>query len=263
MFFKKLLSPFVKSKKPYVPWNKGISVGSKKPIEFDEANQIMTNLERMRKWRDLALFSCGFDTMLRGIDLLSLKVSDVQNIHGEIKNNLTVRQHKTGNGVLVCLTEHTQRVLKKWIKLANLRDTDYLFFSERGTPDKPITTDHLRRLVKGWVKVIGLDPKEYSSHSLRRSKVNILDTGEISEVTEIRDLLGHKHLSSTQHYLKKNLHKALEAARQIELGKELETTPDIVAIRKALQILSSACLGNVRRSEKILPTQLKTLVDFP
>ncbi len=244
MFLKKLLSPIFKPKKPYIPWNKGIAVGPKKPLSFEEANQIRDNLENAKKWRDLALFCCGFDTMLRGIDLLSLKVSDVQTIHGDIRNNLPIRQHKTGHSVLVGLTEYTQQVLQSWITHAGLRKVDYLFFSERGIPDRPITTDHLRRLIKGWVKDIGLDPKEYSSHSLRRSKVNILDASALSKPVEIRDLLGHRHLSSTDHYLASNRHKALEIARSVQLGKELKTGPDLIVIRKALQTLSHACLKN-------------------
>ena len=240
MFIKKLLSPFFKPKKTYIPWNKGLAVGAKKPLTLDEANRIKTHLEKEKKWRDLAIFSCGFDTMLRGIDLLHLKVSDVQNVHGDIRKELPVRQHKTGHGVLVGLTEYTQRTLKEWIRHANLKSSDYLFVSERGIQNRPITTDHLRRLIKSWVREIGLDPKEYSSHSLRRTKVSILHNGGLSKTEEIRNLLGHRHLSSTQFYLDTSRHQALNTARQIQLGKQLTPAPNSILIKQALETLSKA-----------------------
>src|SRR5262249_54700949 len=53
--------------------------------------------------RDLALFSMGIDTMLRGDDLLGLKVEDVTDHTGEVVEQCTIGQQKTGKSTVVAL----------------------------------------------------------------------------------------------------------------------------------------------------------------
>jgi integrase len=60
-----------------IPWNKEKSVGQKalfSPCDVQTIKQILGNAGHLH---DLALFSMGIDTMLRGADLLALKVEDV------------------------------------------------------------------------------------------------------------------------------------------------------------------------------------------
>jgi len=219
MFLKKLLSPFL-SKEKFVPWNKGRTVGQKKPLTLKQANKIKSNLERQNKLRDLALFSCAFDTMLRGVDLLSLKVSDVQDSNGNIRNEFFVRQKKTDKGIQVGLTPFSQNILKSWIIISELKACDFIFIHQRGQNKHVITTDHYRRLIKGWVKAIGLDPSDYSTHSMRRSKAVM-----IYEVTKridvIKSLLGHQSLSSTYYYLNTSHLDALKLAREFHFNDRL------------------------------------------
>lgn len=72
------------------PWNKGRSVGQKTPFSPSQAQIIKQLLENEGNLRYLALFSVAIDTMLRGIDLLALKVEDVINHEGEVVEQLTV-----------------------------------------------------------------------------------------------------------------------------------------------------------------------------
>jgi hypothetical protein len=41
------------------PWNKGLLVGQKKPLQPKHVWSIRIRLEIARKWRDLALFNTG------------------------------------------------------------------------------------------------------------------------------------------------------------------------------------------------------------
>lgn len=203
-------------RKKFVPWNKGKTVGQKRPFTIEQANQIKQQLERRNKLRDLALFSVAFDTMLRGVDLLTLTVSDVQDTNGLIRSEFCLRQRKTGNGILVGLTPSTQRVVKRWVDQSGLMPDGFLFARSRGAANAPITTDQYRKLVKSWVRAIGLDPRDYSTHSLRRTKASMV-YGDSKDYEAVRRLLGHQDLSSTIAYLNMDHQTALTLARKYEL----------------------------------------------
>ncbi|SCA56728.1 Phage integrase family protein [Candidatus Terasakiella magnetica] len=203
-------------KKKSVPWNKGKSVGQKKPLTLAEADQIKTYLETEGKLRDLALFSTAFDTMLRGNDLLSIHVKDVQSANGIVRDEIFIRQHKTRREVLVGLSPFTRHTLGRWINHAALHATDFLFIRRRGFEHLPISTDQYRKLVKSWVSAIGLDAVDYSSHSLRRTKA-VLVFEKSKNVEAVRHLLGHQRLSSTSAYLNVDKRNALKLAAEFQL----------------------------------------------
>jgi hypothetical protein len=59
------------------PWNKGWLVGQKAPLRLKEIWGIGIPLQLADKARDLALFNLAIDRMLRGCDLVSLRVCDI------------------------------------------------------------------------------------------------------------------------------------------------------------------------------------------
>lgn len=76
------------------PWNKGKLIGQKAPLKAKEVWAIRTHLEMRKRVRDLALFNLGFDSKLRGCDLVSLRVRDI--CHGDrVATRATVMQRKT------------------------------------------------------------------------------------------------------------------------------------------------------------------------
>ena len=85
------------------PWNKGKVVGQKAPSRPRDVHTIKQLLENAGNLRDLALFSVGIDTMLRGIDLLALRVEDVMDHRGAIVEQFAIGQRKTGKTTMVAL----------------------------------------------------------------------------------------------------------------------------------------------------------------
>jgi integrase len=79
------------------PWNKGKTVGQKHPFPADALPVVRHFLKDQA--RDLALFNLSVDTMLRGSDLLMLKVEDVASSNGEILKESITGQKKTGGRV--------------------------------------------------------------------------------------------------------------------------------------------------------------------
>ena len=59
------------------PWNKGLLVGQKKPLQPKHVWSIRVRLEIARMWRDLALFNLAIDSKLRACDLVKLSIDEV------------------------------------------------------------------------------------------------------------------------------------------------------------------------------------------
>jgi integrase len=198
------------------PWNKGKVVGQKAPFRPRDVQTIKQILENEGNLRDLALFSVGIDTMLRGVDLLALKVEDVTDHRGAIVEQFSIRQRKTGKATFVALLPYSRRVLQGWIAASRKLPWDYLFTGVRKNKDRPITTNQYRRLVKGWAVYARLDPHHFSTHSLRRTKA-VFVYQQTHNVEAVRQLLGQSSLTATSAYLGIDQHAALEIARQFEI----------------------------------------------
>ncbi len=194
-----------------------MAVGQKRPLSIPEIQQITAKIRNKENARDLALFCVAIDSMLRGIDIINLKVHSVTDGRRQVLEKISVMQRKTNRPVIVQLELFTQVVLQQWINESEKVADDFIF---TGRTDryisKPITSSHYRTLVKKWVSMAGLDPKHYSTHSLRRSKaVLVYEATKDPEV--VRVLLGHSSISSTVAYLGISVNRALKAASQVKI----------------------------------------------
>src|SRR4051794_12814961 len=59
------------------PWNKGMLIGQKKPLEPKHVWSIRVRLEIARSWRDLVIFNLAIDSKLRACDLVKLRLDDI------------------------------------------------------------------------------------------------------------------------------------------------------------------------------------------
>ena len=64
--------------------------------------------------RDFALLNTGIDTSLRSIDLLNLKVQDIRTAWGKIREQIEVKQTKTGNRAQCLLSQKSKEALQRW-----------------------------------------------------------------------------------------------------------------------------------------------------
>ena len=60
------------------PWNKGLLVGQKKPLEPKHVWSIRVRLEIARSMRDLAIFNLAIDSKLHARDLVKLRLDDIE-----------------------------------------------------------------------------------------------------------------------------------------------------------------------------------------
>ena len=196
------------------PWNKGKLIGQKSPLKPKDIWAIRVRLQLAHKVRELALSNLGFDSKLRGCDLVGLKVRDV--CHGDhVANRAMVMQRKTQRPVQFEITPTTREALDAWIGHAGLKSEDYLFPSRlHGSPH--IGTRQYARLVHRWVAEIGLDTTAYGTHSIRRSKASMIYK-KTKNLRAVQILLGHTKLESTVRYLGIEVDDALDLAEQLDI----------------------------------------------
>jgi hypothetical protein len=84
--------------KTHQPWNKGLLVGQKKPLEPKHVWSIRVRLELAGSKRDLAIFNMAIDSKLRACDLVKLRLDDVYS-GTKVRNRATIVQKKTGRPV--------------------------------------------------------------------------------------------------------------------------------------------------------------------
>jgi integrase len=59
------------------PWNKEKTIGSKPPLRIKSVWSIRTKLQVDGRQRDLAMFNLAIDSELRGCDVVTLRVEDI------------------------------------------------------------------------------------------------------------------------------------------------------------------------------------------
>lgn len=196
------------------PWNKGRLIGQKSPLTPQQVWAIRVRLQLANHKRDLALFNLALDSKLRGCDLVTLKVSDVQT-GSEVRSRTKIIQRKTGKPVQFEITKQTQEALLDWISFKNLNIYDWLFPSRKNR-GSAMTTRQYGRIVKKWIGSIDLPKSSYATHSLRRTKATLIyrKTGNLRAV---QLLLGHEKIDSTVKYLGVEVEDALALSESIEL----------------------------------------------
>ncbi len=227
------------------PWNKGQAVGQKTPFTPDQADLIRAALanefetltnqvaqlamagkeptaNKKRRQahaalRDLALFNTGVDTMLRASDLLTLRLTDLCDHTGEIVHEFPIRQKKTNEPHVVQLLSASREALQAWIGLSNQSHDDFLFTSLSNRHyGQPIGRYQYANLVKKWADYARLDPRRHSTHSMRRTKSAAVYAATNNRAA-CRELLGHKNIGSTAHYLGVDKRQALDLAKKIKV----------------------------------------------
>jgi integrase len=199
------------------PWNKNKSVGQKKPFTPRQIEMLREFLVNGNKTMELTLLNTGISTMLRASDLLKLRVGDVLDWKGNIKEEINIKQKKTSTSHVVALSESTQESLKKWIDESKKYEDDYLFTAKHSTSKKfntkPMDRVTYANIIKRWCKLLHLDPGNYSTHSLRRTRAALMYKQGIN-IEIIRRSLGQKSISSTQEYLGIQQEEAMDINKQ-------------------------------------------------
>ena len=163
------------------------------------------------------LLNLSVDLMLRGSDLLNLKVSDVMNESGTVKSEVKVKQKKTKkNTLLLPLSDKSINAIK--IHLDGRSLDDFIFKGQKSHyTNKPISVIQYSRIVKRWMEMLGVeDTLSFSSHSMRKTKATVI-YNKTKNIDAVRRLLGQSSVTATSAYIGVTDNSALELARNINL----------------------------------------------
>jgi integrase len=158
--------------------------------------EIKRRLKR-RNPRDYLLFTLGINTALRVSDLLSLRIRDVVEESGEVKEFLTLRERKTGKDKRIKLNDSAREAIEFFLSKADAQPSEWLFKSPR--TGKPLTRVQAWRLLNGWAREVGITDR-IGTHSLRKSwGYQARKAGVPLELIQAK--LGHSSPAITRRYI--------------------------------------------------------------
>jgi len=119
------------------------------PIRSEnQIRQIKGNLYRQKNPRDYLLFVFGINSGLRIGDILTLKLADIKDKQGNLKDYLIIKEQKTDKTRKVFFNKQIKEAINYYLKKTGIYDLDrYLFTGERVEDNKPITRIRAYQLI--------------------------------------------------------------------------------------------------------------------
>ncbi|MCL2752108.1 MAG: tyrosine-type recombinase/integrase [Firmicutes bacterium] len=177
-----------------------VNRGAKTPeaLRQDELAALLEAIDRgtVEGKRAYAVMMLGIVLGLRAVDVVNLKLSDIDWMNGEVK----ILQAKTAVSVVLPLTKDVGEALKDYIINARPRSDSPQIFLRLNTPytrlKSAVTAGEIYNACR---KAAGL-PESKRFHTLRRSLgTSMLAAGE--PVTTVAQVLGHAEVDSTKKYI--------------------------------------------------------------
>ena len=166
------------------------------PIKSKKDIEAMKVYLKSKSLRDWALFVLGINSALRISDLLNLKVSDVCDENGKIKERIILKEQKTSKSKNFPLNNNVKSALLEYISTIQ-SDQTALFASRKG--NEAITRQQAHVIISQAAKTCGIK-EPTSNHSLRKSfSWALYDAGV--DLTRIQALLNHSSPKETLRYI--------------------------------------------------------------
>jgi site-specific recombinase XerD len=155
-------------------------------LTIEEIRKIINSIENIKHLAIIStIYSCG----LRISEAVNLKINDIDSSAMTVK----IVNAKGRNDRIVMLSEKLLSLLREYFK--EYKPKIYLFEGQKG---EQYSTRSIQQIFNNAVKKVGIK-KKVTVHSLRHSFAShLLDNG--TDIRFIQELLGHKHLSTTQIY---------------------------------------------------------------
>ncbi|MBA7500860.1 Tyrosine recombinase XerD [subsurface metagenome] len=155
---------------------------------------------RKRNPRDFLLFTLGINTGLRISDILRLKVEDVKDQTGEIKEYLDLNEKKTKKQRLIYINDEVKIALEYYFKKTGIYDLErYLFISDKTKINKPISRIRAWQLIQIWCREVGIKGR-IGTHTIRKTAGYQMRMAGVA-IELIQEVLGHQSISMTKRYL--------------------------------------------------------------
>jgi len=145
----------------------------------------------------------GTNLGLRISDILKLKVKDVQDQRGNIRDSLEFTEQKTGKNRDIELNQEVKEALQYFFKKTGVFDLDeFIFRDSRNTKNKenkPISRIRAYQVINKYARQAGVQTK-VGTHTLRK----IFGTHARKQgipIELVSEALGHRNIEVTKRYL--------------------------------------------------------------
>lgn len=170
--------------------------------------------------RDYALFTLGINTALRIGDILNLTLGDVLDQTGALREQLHLREQKTGREATVVLNDKARAALEEYLDTRNLTDFDAPLFPGQFKGgryrDTPLNRRTVHAKITQWCADVGLANGPYGCHSLRKTwGYQARKQGVPLELIQAK--LGHRSPSITRRYIGISQDEIAEIENRVEL----------------------------------------------
>jgi len=167
---------------------------------LNRIQRIKGNLKRKKNPRDLLLFTAGINLGLRISDLLRLKVEDVKDRKGDIRDFIYITEQKTKKQRKIALNDGVREALQIYFDKSRIYDLDqYLFLNEKSRGNKPLTRVRAWQLINEWCREVGIEER-IGTHTLRKTLgYQMRKKGIAIEI--IQAILGHSNAKVTSRYI--------------------------------------------------------------
>lgn len=150
---------------------------------------------KIRSERNYLLFEFGVSTAIRISDILQLRVRDVRDKNGRIREYINVKEQKTDKDNKMKLPKDLKKLIKEYVQ--EKKDYEFLFKSRNGV-NKHITRQQAYRILSEAASVFGIN--NIGCHTLRKTFGYHLYK-ETKDAAAIMVLLNHSSISETLRYI--------------------------------------------------------------
>lgn len=161
-------------------------------------NKMKKFLKEQKTLRDYTIFTLGINSGLRISDLLNLKISDVLNSKGKLRDRISIYEKKTGKAKDFPISESSAKALNEYIATIDTNNTDSpLFLSRQG--GEAVSRFQVYRIINeasSYAKVKEL----VGAHTMRKTfGYHAYKMG--MDITLIQKLLNHSSPAITLSYI--------------------------------------------------------------
>lgn len=165
--------------------------------EIEKLLECSSNKKNFNGIRDHAIIETLYATGMRVSEITSLKISDVLPLFKGV-SHVTICGKGNRERVIIFTTKAIE-ALKNYIILLKNIEGKWLFIRRNCVKNIPITRQCIGKMLKKIALEAGIQPMQVYPHIIRHSfATHLLNAG--MKINVIKELLGHKSISTTQIY---------------------------------------------------------------
>ena len=166
------------------------------PIREIRKIEAMKKILRANGKRNELLFTLGINSALRVSDLLGLKVADVLDEKGQLKEAVSLNERKTGKSKLFPLNDSAKKAIKEYVDETKPEHDAPLFPSRKG--GKAISRVQAWEILSNAAEEVGLE--HVGTHTLRKT-FGYHVYKRTNNLGLVQKLLNHRSSGETLRYI--------------------------------------------------------------